>query len=69
MNSDSYVMLIIWIVLPFILWKVTPRNRLREALATLLFFQMLTWVFSIFLTYFGLYDPPFRLFKNATKIN
>ncbi|WP_412759027.1 CBO0543 family protein [Neobacillus cucumis] len=69
MYSDSYVMLILWIVLPFILWKVTPRNRLREVIATLLFFQMLTWLFSIFLTYFGLYEPPFRLFKNATKIN
>ncbi|WP_395947785.1 CBO0543 family protein [Bacillus sp. X1(2014)] len=29
---------------------------------------MLTWLVSIFLTYFGLYDPPFRLFKHATKI-
>jgi hypothetical protein len=69
MNSDYYVTLLLWIVLPCILWKVTPRNRLREAIATLLFFQMLTWLFSIFLTYFDLYKPPFRLFMHATKIN
>lgn len=69
MNSDFYVMLLLWIALPFILWKVTPQNRLREVVATLLFFQMLTWLFSIFLTYFSLYEPPFRLFKHATKVN
>lgn len=69
MNSDIYVMLLLWIALPIILWKVTPRNRLREVIATLLFFQMLTWSVSIFLTYCGLYEPPFRLFKHATKIN
>lgn len=69
MNSNLYVMLLLWIVLPLILWKATPRNRLREVIAVLLFFQMLTWSFSIFLTYIGLYEPPYRLFKQATKIN
>ncbi|WP_066254537.1 CBO0543 family protein [Neobacillus drentensis] len=69
MNSDLYVTLILWLLLPFLLWKLIPRNRLREAIATLLFFQMLTWLISIFLTYFGFLEPPFRLFKHATKIN
>lgn len=69
MNSDLYLILSLWIILPFVLWKVIPRNRLREAIATLLFFQMLTWLLSIFLIYFGLYEPPFRIFGNATKIN
>lgn len=30
---------------------------------------MLTWLFSIGLTYFGLLEAPVRLFKHATKIN
>lgn len=69
MKSDYIVLLLLWIILPIILWKVIPRNRLREAIATLLFFQMLTWLFSIYLTYFGFLESPIRIFKHATKIN
>ncbi|WP_407921224.1 CBO0543 family protein [Bacillus salipaludis] len=58
-----------WIIFPISIWKVIPRNRLREAIATLLLFQMLTWLFSIYLTYFGLLESPVRIFKHATKIN
>ncbi|MED4014561.1 CBO0543 family protein [Sutcliffiella cohnii] len=69
MNFDYLVLIMLWIILPIILWKVIPRHRLREALAALLFFQMLTWVFSIGLTYAGLLEAPVRFFKEATKIN
>ena len=69
MKFDYFVMILLWIVLPFVLWKMVPRYRLREALATFLFFQMLTWLFSIGLTYSGLLESPIRIFKHATKIN
>lgn len=46
-----------------------PRNRLREAIATFLFFQMLTWLFSLGLTFGGLLESPVRFFKNATRIS
>jgi len=69
MNSDYLVLLILWITLPMILWNVIPRDRVREAIATFLFFQMLTWLFSIGLTYAGLLEAPVRIFKYATKIN
>jgi hypothetical protein len=69
MNFDFFVMLLFWIILPIVLWKIVPRNRLREIIATFLFFQMLTWVVSIFLTFAGLLQSPVRLFKHATTIN
>jgi hypothetical protein len=68
MNLDVYLMLLLWIILPLIFWKVIPRNRLREAIATLLFFQMLTWLFSIFLTYFGLNEPPLFFLNMPQKL-
>ncbi|WP_026574355.1 CBO0543 family protein [Bacillus sp. UNC438CL73TsuS30] len=69
MKSDYLVLLLLWLIFPISLWKVIPRSRLREAIATLLLFQMLTWLFSIYLTYFGLLESPVRIFKHATKIN
>ncbi|GAA0343356.1 hypothetical protein GCM10008967_37250 [Bacillus carboniphilus] len=69
MNFDYYVLTGIWIVFPIILWKAVPRNRIREAIAAFLFFQMLTWLFSISLTFAGLLEAPVRFFKKATDIN
>ncbi|SET71677.1 hypothetical protein SAMN05216389_12260 [Oceanobacillus limi] len=69
MNFDYYVMILFWIVIPIILWKVIPRSRIREAIAALLVFQMLTWLFSIGLTYAGLLYSPIRFFEEATTIN
>ncbi|MEH7237640.1 CBO0543 family protein [Bacillus sp. JJ1562] len=69
MKFDYYILILIWITFPVVLWKVIPRERLRESIATFLFFQMLTWLFSIGLTYTGLLEAPVRLFKHATKIN
>lgn len=69
MSFDYYVIILLWMVFPIILWKVTPRNRLREAIASFLFFHTLTWLFSMGLTYAGLLESPIRLFKYATKIN
>lgn len=69
MSLDYYVTISLWIFLPIILWIVVPHNRWREAIATLLFFQMLTWLFSIGLTFAGLLDSPVRIFKYATKIS
>ncbi|WP_369679962.1 CBO0543 family protein [Bacillus sp. FJAT-45066] len=42
---------------------------MREVVATFLFFQMLTWLFSIGLTNAGLLEAPVRFFKDATTIN
>lgn len=69
MNQNVFVVILIWIIVPLVLSKITPRNRLREAIATLIFFQMLTWLLGIFLTYIGLDDPPFRIFIHATRTN
>jgi hypothetical protein len=69
MSINSLATLLLWIILPTVLLIVVPRNRLRESIAVFLFFQMLTWVFSIGLTYFGLLKSPYRIFETATKIN
>ncbi|WP_442920039.1 CBO0543 family protein [Metabacillus sp. B2-18] len=46
-----------------------PKNRLREAIATFLFFHMLTWLFSIGLSYTNTIESPIRFFNYATKIS
>ncbi|WP_077210838.1 CBO0543 family protein [Bacillus dakarensis] len=69
MELDYGVLIILWIIMPIVLWNVIPRDRLREAIAVFLFFQMLTWLFSIGLTYAELLNAPVRFFKHATKIN
>jgi hypothetical protein len=69
MNFNYFVLIILWVILPMVLWKSVPRNRLREAIATFLLFQMLTWLFSIGLTYVGLLESPIRFLKYATKVN
>ncbi|MEH7384255.1 CBO0543 family protein [Bacillus sp. JJ1521] len=69
MNFDYYILILLWIGIPVVLWKGVPRSRLREAIATFLFFQMLTWVFAIGLTYAGLLESPVRFFPHASKVS
>jgi hypothetical protein len=69
MDYNYYVLIGLWIVLPIVLFKVVPRDRVREAIATFMFFQMLTWLFAIGLTYAGLLEAPVRVFKHATKVS
>jgi hypothetical protein len=69
MDYNHYVLIGLWVVLPIVLYIVVPRDRIREAMATFMFFQMLTWLFAIGLTYAGLLEAPVRIFKHATKIS
>jgi hypothetical protein len=69
MSVDRIVIILLWIILPIVLWVVVPRHRIRESVAAFLLFQTLTWVFSIGLSYFGFLASPVRLFENATKIS
>lgn len=69
MKLDNYILLFLWIFFPILLWRMTPRSRLRETIATILFFQMLTWLVSIVLSNFGSFHSPDRMFKYASDIN
>ncbi|MDF0726369.1 hypothetical protein PY093_06520 [Cytobacillus sp. S13-E01] len=69
MTVERVAQIVLWVVFPLLLYKVTPRYRIREVVAVFLFFQMLTWLFSIGLTYFDLLSAPVREFQEATKIN
>lgn len=69
MTFDYIVLLVLWIILPIVLYIIVPRHRIREFLAVFLFFQTLTWLFSIGLTYFEFLESPVREFKFATQIN
>jgi hypothetical protein len=68
MSFDYLVIFTLWIICPFILVLVVPRQQIREFIAVFFFFQSLTWLFSISLTAFDLLSFPVRLFPNATKI-
>ncbi|MBE4909637.1 hypothetical protein IMZ08_16410 [Bacillus luteolus] len=69
MSIDFTVILAIWVIFPLILYFAVPRDRVREMIAVFLFFQMLTWLFSIVMTKFGVLSAPIREFPEATKIN
>lgn len=68
MNTNIIAAILLWTVLPAMLWLIVPKYRLREAIATFMFFQMLSWLFSIALTAAGYLESPFRIFAYATKI-
>src|SRR5690554_5718518 len=68
MDVNYLTLILLWVLLPISLWIAVPRNRLREATATFLFFQMLSWLFSFGLTAAGMPESPFRVFMYATKI-
>ncbi|MFC0472767.1 CBO0543 family protein [Halalkalibacter kiskunsagensis] len=69
MTVERTVLIATWIIFPLFLLKFVPKERYREMIAVFLFFQTLTWLYSIGLTYFGLLSAPIREFPNATKIN
>ncbi|QOR67848.1 hypothetical protein IM538_06865 [Cytobacillus suaedae] len=69
MSNELAVIIAIWVIFPIILYFAVPRERIREMIAVFLFFQMLTWLFSIVMTKFGVLSAPIREFPEATKIN
>jgi uncharacterized membrane protein YgdD (TMEM256/DUF423 family) len=68
-NFDYFILAMIWIICIITLLLVVPRSRFREFVAVFLFFQALTWIFSITLTAFGAISTDVRLFERATKIS
>lgn len=62
---------IIWVaigfvVLSYLLIRIVPRNRLREAFIAFLFNQMITWSIGTLLFQSGRVVSPVRPFPNAT---
>ena len=69
MTLERAVLIGIWITFPILLICFVPKDRVREMIAVFMFFQTLTWVFSLGLTYFDLLSAPIREFPNAKKVN
>lgn len=69
MSLGFWVVLVSWIASAIILYLVIPRSRVREFIAVILFFQMVTWLFSITLCAFGVLSSSVRIFDWATKIS
>lgn len=69
MSFDYFILAMIWVVSIITLFLAVPKSRIREFVAVFLFFQALTWIFSITLTEFGALSTEVRLFKDATKIS
>ncbi|MCM3763685.1 CBO0543 family protein [Neobacillus niacini] len=69
MSFDYFIIVMIWVISIITLFLAIPKARIREFVAVFLFFQALTWMFSITLTAFGLLSTEVRLFEHATKIS
>lgn len=69
MTVDQLTLLFIWTIFPLLLLIFVPKDRVRELIAVFLFFQTLTWLFSIVLTHYDLLGAGTLEFPNATKVN
>jgi len=57
-----------WVITSLLLLIFLPKKRLREALVSFLFKQLITWFFGLLVVEKDRIKYPFRLFfKNATK--
>lgn len=55
-----------YIVSLFLLLKFVPRNKIRQATLTILFKQVMTWVFGLLVVEKGLIHYPYRPFFKKT---
>jgi hypothetical protein len=54
-----------WVITALLLWKYTPRSRLREAHVSFLFMQLPAWLLGVLVVEFGLLEYPVRLFAKG----
>ena len=63
---DNSIELLAWIVTTVLLIKFVPRKRIREAIVSFLFKQVITWLFGLLVVEKDLITYPNRLFFKKT---
>lgn len=63
---DNTIELLAWIVTSILLIKFVPRKRIREAIVSFLFKQVITWLFGLLVVEKDLISYPNRLFFKKT---
>ena len=63
---DRTIELLAWIVTSLLLIKFVPRKRMREAIVSFLFKQVITWLFGLLVVEKDLISYPNRLFFKKT---
>ncbi|WP_368658711.1 CBO0543 family protein [Metabacillus halosaccharovorans] len=63
---DNSIELLAWIVTTVLLIKFVPRKRIREAIVSFLFKQVITWLYGLLVVEKDLITYPTRLFFKKT---
>lgn len=68
MSIDGKLILYaVWIITTLSLFLFIPKNKVRLALQTILFKQVLTWPLGLFVVEMGWIQYPIRFFPNANQ--
>jgi len=67
MSRDYILIVIEWIVMLCLLVKFIPKNKIREALVSISFNQLITWPMGLIVVALGLIEYPVRLFSHTSK--
>lgn len=64
----EYIILISsWIITAVLLWRLVPRNKIRQAHVSFLFMQVITWATGLLVVQLGMIEYPIRFFPYASR--
>lgn len=67
MIRDRGILTFCWLLSIFLLAKLVPANKARQATVMFLYKQIVTWLFGTIVAEKGLIEYPVRIFKRAYK--
>lgn len=67
MTKGRILLLGSWVIIVGILFKCTPKDKIRHAMVAFFYKQTLTWFLGLFVSEKNLIQYPIRFFKKASK--
>lgn len=66
---EHIVQILLWIIMAFLIWRLTPKERVRDAHVIFLFTQVITLFAGHLVADLRLIEYPVRFFSYATRTN
>ncbi|HWO98851.1 MAG TPA: CBO0543 family protein [Bacillus sp. (in: firmicutes)] len=67
-KAEKAILISSWVIIPLLLIRFVPKNRIRHAQVPFMFTQVITWFFGLLITEKGLITYPYRLlFRKSYK--
>ncbi|MEW4211643.1 CBO0543 family protein [Priestia megaterium] len=67
MKFETVILIIIWILMAIVLWRLVPRHKIIDAHISFLFMQVITWLFGTLVVENRLIKYPVRFLDYAYK--